>query len=191
MPCPIHYYLSNRLPCFQRRTVAVPRPPPAHIRCPPILSAPQAQSSAPPPAPATKLSRALRKPSGAISVALEFARPGDLGPGLTVRAKDSKERLQIAGSRGLSATVRKSAAAALLISADTGDDYTAEALAAFAQEQVRSGVPRSGLSPRAAAVADPIPRRLGTRRIAPTLATPTHAAHTTHGPAHLPPAAGA
>ncbi len=96
----------------------------------------QAQSSDPPPAPATKLARALRKPSGAIAVALEFARPGDLGPGLAVRARDSKERLQIAGSRGLSATVRKCAAAALLVSADAGDGYAAEALVAFAQEQV-------------------------------------------------------
>ncbi len=101
------------------------------------VSVVQTQSSDSPLVPATKLARALRKPSGAIAVALEFARPGDIGPGLAVRARDSKERLQIAGSRGLSATVRQCAAAALLVSAAAGDDYTAEALVAFAQEQVR------------------------------------------------------
>ena len=100
----------------------------------------QALSTDSPTSAVVKVARALRKPSGAIAVALEFFRPKELGAGIPVRAKDSKDRLQIAGQRGLSATIRKEKAAAIIVTVDTGAGYSLEALAAFVTEQVRGSI---------------------------------------------------
>jgi hypothetical protein len=86
--------------------------------------------------PVNKLARALRKPSGAISIALEFSRPAEFGAGMPIRSKDSKDKLQIGGSRGLSATIRNEKAIAIFVSA--GNQYEKDSLAAFVQEQVCS-----------------------------------------------------
>ncbi len=55
---------------------------------------------------------------------------------MPIRSKDSKDKLQIGGSRGLSATIRNEKAIAIFVSA--GNQYEKDSLAAFVQEQVCS-----------------------------------------------------